>query len=156
MTPSEKPAMDAKEIRLRLREMAVALMGTASHCHCSFNPERLDGKPIYFCIYPYGYSDTSMNVTDFYDSFEELFEGFPKKYEAWRKSHHGEMLKKIALEIIRLTDLNGSCKESDLRMIKGVSSRDLDELSEAACAKANEMAGKGPFTIEKGAKGNAP
>lgn len=90
---------------------------------------------------------------------ETFEEGFSELQIKWTEFHAKEgetVIKTLALEIIRVTDLHGVCKEADLRMLAGITANDVIEFSEAACAMADEMAGKGPFTIEKGAKGNAP
>jgi hypothetical protein len=80
------------------------------------------------------------------DSFQAVIE-----YKATARS---ERVKAMALAVIKITDEAGHCNEASLRM-GGFDREEIADLGEEAAVKANEMAGRGPFTIERSANSNA-
>lgn len=67
-------------------------------------------------------------------------------WAGFQDEHARRMTADMALEIIRITDAHGTCTDAALRGDK-FSVGDVARWGAAACAKANEMAGRGPFEI---------
>lgn len=113
-----------------------------------------DEEPLKVSVYPSGVKDFAFAVMA--PSFDQLFERLSEKWEQHKVKHDAEMIRKIALEIIKITADRGECTPAALRQAS-FSKRDIERYGKAACADADEIAGKGPFTIvpEK-AGANAP
>jgi hypothetical protein len=85
-------------------------------------------------------------------AFDEII---PLMEAAWLEhgaAHREALIKKMALAIIRLTSDRGQCEDYALRM--EFSSGEVDQFGAQAEARANEIAGKGPFSITKSGRGS--
>lgn len=89
-------------------------------------------------------ADTTFSV--YADSFEELVEEVRTKWADHSEEYARKTTDDMALEIIRITDAVGECSDSALRGDKFTYS-DVTKFGVAACARAAEMASKGPFSI---------
>lgn len=79
------------------------------------------------------------------ETFEDLL---AKSQAAWAEhseQHTRDTIRNMALAFIRLTDEYGSC--SDQMLSVEFYASDVKRLGEQACAKAAEMAARGPFSI---------
>jgi hypothetical protein len=75
------------------------------------------------------------------------------KWEEYRERFAQTVTRKMALAIIRLTDEFGECTDAALR--DEFDAGQVAAYSAEACALANTMAAKGPFTIIAVAGANA-
>ncbi|MEE7491129.1 hypothetical protein [Methylobacterium oryzae] len=105
-----------------------------------------EDKPLYAAIYAtgigYGEPNFSCRGSDLGQIVADLRGG----WEGFQVEHARRMAADMALEIIRITDERGCCTDAALRGSK-FSAGDVLRFGPAACAKANEMAGRGPFEI---------
>lgn len=69
-------------------------------------------------------------------------------WDASVAAQRAERLKSMALAIIGITDDTGACTEAALKLA-GYGSDEIATLGTEATTKANEMAGRGPFSIER-------
>lgn len=84
-------------------------------------------------------------------------EAFSMAHEKWAEVKERTVAGKIesmALEIIRVTAIKGTCQGADLRTAK-FTQDDITRYGSMACAKADAMANNGPFSIAPEAKANA-
>lgn len=88
------------------------------------------------------------------DTFEEAFQRMKAMWAEYLAGIRSERIRTMALSIIRITDEAGACSEAALRLAE-YTSVEIADLGEEAAAKANEMAGRGPFSIERSANSNA-
>lgn len=79
------------------------------------------------------------------ETFEELLSAAEEAWAEHSEQHTRTTIRDMALAIIRLTDEFGSCSDQMLRV--EFSASDVKRLGEQACAKAAEMAARGPFSI---------
>jgi hypothetical protein len=89
------------------------------------------------------------------DDLRTLTDRMRASWDASLAVQRAERLKAMALSIIAITDETGGCTEAALRLA-GYSAVEIATLADEATAKANEMAGRGPFSIERSANCNAP
>lgn len=78
--------------------------------------------------------------------FAEAFADLRAKWAKRKASDDVEMIRSMALEIIRITAERGQCDAFALRADK-FSQEDVDTYGERAVADANEIASNGPFSI---------
>lgn len=88
------------------------------------------------------------------DDFEEACLLVEKNWQARKLELDEAHIKRLAIEIIKITDAKGTCTEADLRCLYYFSDKDVTEFGPAACDVANRMAGRGPFAITKTPGGN--
>jgi hypothetical protein len=88
------------------------------------------------------------------DSFQAVIERLTAMWGEYKATARSERVKAMALAVIKITDEAGHCNEASLRM-GGFDREEIADLGEEAAVKANEMAGRGPFTIERSANSNA-
>lgn len=114
---------------------------------------RIFPEPVRVALYPQGMANTRLvaagqTVTG---TLAEVRNQWLAKAAAIREA----TLRKMALEIVRLTDELGECTDAALRQKFGV--QDVEQLAEEAVERANRMAGKGPFTVRRmGGDNGAP
>jgi len=89
------------------------------------------------------------------DDLKTLTDRMRASWDATVLAQRAERLKSMALSIIGITDETGACTEAALRMAH-FGADEIAELGAEATAKANEMAGRGPFSIERSANANRP
>lgn len=87
------------------------------------------------------------------DTWEELLEAAEAKWVEHCDEHRRRTILDMAVAIIRITDEFGQCSDQMLRVEFDAGS--LKRFGADACVKANEMAGRGPFTITQTAGANA-
>lgn len=89
------------------------------------------------------------------DSFADLFPQIEAKWVAYKETHRAKTIRRLALEIIRITAELGECTDAALRGVYGFSDADVTELGSQACEDANVIAGNGPFKIVANGGANA-
>ena len=89
------------------------------------------------------------------DTFSDLFPLICDRWEAYKDAHRTKTIRKLALEIIRITAEFGECTDAHLRGVYSFSAKDVTELGTLACADANAIAGNGPFSIVANGGANA-
>lgn len=80
------------------------------------------------------------------DTWEGLFAAIQERWAEAFGEHERQLIRKMALDIIRITAEMGACSDAALRAGE-FSHEEVARYGERACADANEIAGKGPFTI---------
>lgn len=75
-------------------------------------------------------------------------------WEEHRDLHASNLIKGMALAIIRLTAENGECTDQALRV--EFAQQDIDRYGEQSAELATEMGGKGPFKIIATGQSNGP
>lgn len=80
------------------------------------------------------------------NTFEGLLAELRARWAEHAEQHVIDIIKAMALDVIRITDERGACTDADLRA-GSFSHEDVARYGERACAKAGEMASKGPFSI---------
>lgn len=111
-----------------------------------------------FNVYASGktYGDKAIPEFTFEHSFASFEEGLDAAEHAFAlhiEKHDEAARRKMALAIIELTDAEGAVTDRALRLA-GFSQTQIDAHAETAAALANEMAGKGPFTVVLEGAGN--
>jgi hypothetical protein len=160
--------MTAREFRDRM----AALMATIHHdsqCYVqvsvypSADHAVHKDAPIRVTLYPRGMGSHTdeMLITAPAETFEEAFADMAAKWSAHQEVFHARTVKRMALAIIRHQDAHGECTEAHLRTDPimsheriGFTQAEIDRYRVEACAEANKIAGKGPFTIKSTAKPN--
>lgn len=97
------------------------------------------------CCYP----NDLMNGEQFYvtgATFREVIEKLNAGWAERSATYHRETVKKMALAIISITQDIGECSDAALRG-SGFDAKDVQRFGVEACDLANEMAGRGPFSI---------
>lgn len=108
-------------------------------------------EPLSALVYPRGsfgngrVHDASFTVRAF--SFEDLLNGVRAKWIEYAEAHRQRSIREMALEIIRITAEHGECTDAQLRGSTKFSHAEIGLYGEAACADANDIAGRGPFSI---------
>lgn len=107
-------------------------------------------------IYAGGISQQHPNFACKGDDLGQVVADLRAGWAGFQDEHARRMTADMALEIIRITDERGCCTDAALRGSK-FSVGDVLRFGPGACAKANEMAGRGPFEIVSivGANGEA-
>lgn len=104
------------------------------------------GKPVSVCLYPFGLTRSSEGYLSIEaDTFREALDSIRAAWDNFRDEHKVKTIRKMALAIIRLTTELGECTDAALRSEFDPGA--VVRWGEEACAVANEMAGKGPFSI---------
>ena len=137
--------MTPREIKDALSEIAEAI-GATAYVSADITA-RNGGKPLSGCIYPNGVCKPEGNMRISADDWPELFDAL---WDAWAEhevDHRRRATNKMALEIIRITDEQGECTDAALRGAWTFTDADVARFGSDACAKADEMAGRGPFKI---------
>ena len=92
-----------------------------------------------------GYGDAEFEVTG--DTFAELYKSMADKWAGHGEIHRARTIRKMALAIIRITAELGECTDAALRNCGEFDIAQVKAYGEQACADANDIAGKGPFSI---------
>lgn len=88
------------------------------------------------------------------DDFDEACSRVRSEWDKHKADLIADKIKRLAIEIIKITDAKGVCMEADLRCLYHFSDADVSEHGAAAVDVANRMAGRGPFSIVKTPGGN--
>lgn len=110
-------------------------------------------KALMLSCYPNGIGRDALFRVDA-DDFETLFSIAQEKWAELSQVQRQRSIRKMALEIIRITAEMGECSDAALRA-EHFSAEDLARYGADAVADANEIANNGPFTIVSGASANA-
>lgn len=87
------------------------------------------------------------------NSWESLLSAADAAWDQHCDEHKRRTVIDMALAIIRMTDAHGHCSDQMMRV--EFSPGDVKRFGADACAKANEMAGRGPFLIVETIGANA-
>lgn len=139
-------AMTALEIRERVRAIA-ATLGPKAHVSADVTASRHGwSEAVTVAAYPddIGASSTAKHFN------ADTFEAALAAAEAWAATYapirREAAIRKLALDLIDLTDQHGNCTVAMLRG-RGHGQDDIDTYRDAACARAGEMSGNAPFAI---------
>ena len=142
--------MTPREIRDTANKMA-ANIGERAKVYVGFKDNDMPITGSIYTNWPAGSPAVKVDAEDWAELFGLL-------QEAW-VAHHDEycsrVTKKLALKIIQITDEQGECTDAALRGGWDFTGAQVDEFGDAACAKADEMAGRGPFEIVRVRGANA-
>jgi hypothetical protein len=105
-------------------------------------------------LYPAGICHSSGYVSADADTFEDLLAAIGSVWAESADRNRAERVRKMALEIIRITAEQGACTDAALRADE-FTADEVSRYSEAAIADANEIASNGPFSIVRLAGANA-
>lgn len=148
--PAGPGAMSAADARIAFREFAAEV---GSKAEVSVHLNRTYGAmPLTASLYLNGLcSDRELSVegASFSDCLSRLRAAWALRKEQCRR----DTITRMALVIIRATDESGACTEAALRLQFG--RLEVESLGEEACARADAMAGRGPFRIEPIPQANA-
>lgn len=86
--------------------------------------------------------------------WSEVVPALRAAWEGHRDLHASNLIKGMALAIIRLTAEHGECTDQALRV--EFAQQDIDRYGEQSAELATEMGGKGPFKIIATGQGNGP
>ena len=111
------------------------------------------GKPVHGSLYVNGMvRDVTVGVDA--DTFPEMMTLLEAAWSTRRDEHRQKTVRKMALEIIRLTAEYGAATDAALRSA-GFDQTEIDAVGAEAVADANEIASNGPFEIASVANANA-
>jgi hypothetical protein len=144
--PVEQRSMTATEVTAELNALREEIGPRAYlSLHVSVG-EHSGDKPIYAAIDAQGIRQGGPTFSVQGYDFAQVLAALRTGWAEFQDEHCRRMTADMALEIIRLTDVHGACTDAALRGDRFT----VDEVARwgaAACAKANEMAGRGPFEI---------
>lgn len=131
-------------------------VGAQAHIYVSLNAT---GYPrnsfaLNVMLYPSGMGHSSGYVSANADTFEELLDAIKAVWAEASERHHAERVRKMALEIIRVTAERGTCTEADLRA-GDFTNAEVEQFGAEAVEDANAIAANGPFSIQRLAGANA-
>lgn len=133
-------------------------IGPEAEIFTSISNNRRYGKDhdgvISAAIYTRGIAASRFAIEIFADDFETVLARAKDRWAEHAAEHRRQTVRKMALEIIRITADIGACSEAALRIT--FSAEHIALYGAEACADANEMAGKGPFAIVRMASNGAP
>lgn len=112
----------------------------------TYHTKKVHPKPLSASLYARGMYPEKMTLGVECDTFDEVVAEIERRWIEHSRQHTVDLIKAMALEVIRITDDRGACTDADLRAEK-FSHNEVARYGEAACAKASEMASKGPFSI---------
>lgn len=92
-----------------------------------------------------GYGDAEFAVTG--DTLGDLYKSLADKWGEYGEAHRTRTIRKMALAIIRITAELGECTDAALRNCGEFDHAQIKAYGEQACNDANDIAGKGPFSI---------
>jgi hypothetical protein len=81
------------------------------------------------------------------DTFAELHNALTTKWAEYEAKHRAETIRRMALAIIRITAELGECTDAALRNCGEFDPGQIKSYGEQACNDANDIAGRGPFSI---------
>lgn len=137
--------MTPTEIQKRLSKLAADIGNKA---RVSLSVTHSNRHPVSAVLYTDFPNDPIIRVTS--DEWADAVEKLERGWAEFQARHDHEMTQRMAVAIIRETDEIGECTDAALRCGQ-FSASDISKYGEAACQKANEMAGKGPFSIVRAA-----
>ena len=142
--------MSPKEIRDAL-SLLRRRVGPQASAHVTINSEPRDGL-ICAVIYPTGVCGAA-RLSIYADDWAEAITKLNEAWNEYRDAHQDDLLKRMALAIIRLTEERGECTDQMLRA--DFSAGDVTACLDRATALADKMAANGPFSVRRVADSNA-
>jgi hypothetical protein len=146
--------LSAQQYRANIQQF-LPTIGLKAECYTSIETEAHRKGLFSACIYPMGITSRS---EDGYlrveaDSLAGLWDEIQAKWSGHQTRHREQIVRKMALAIIRITSDVGECTDAALR--SEFDRAEIKTYGEEACTKANDMAGRGPFAIKamRGANG---
>jgi hypothetical protein len=104
-------------------------------------------KPIDGHCRPRGYgADSPFISTGCHEGWLDALDDCRQQWLAMKADIEKDVLRRMALAIIRITADTGACTNAALRA-DDFTEQDIAEFGDAACQQADEMASNGPFTI---------
>lgn len=79
--------------------------------------------------------------------WDELFENIKIAWRSYEATYVFETVRKIALEIIKITAERGECSEAAIRACRDLSPEQIDAFIDRAVDDANAIASNGPFSV---------
>lgn len=137
----------AGEARDAFKAFAAEISAEAS-LHVSLNTSRWEVGPdaLSATAYPRGVGkDSVFTVTA--DDWSALLTATKEKWAEYTDEHAARTIRAMALAIIRITAELGECTDAALR--SEFSEAEVRRHGERACADANDIAGRGPFSITR-------
>lgn len=119
--------------------------------------ELTDGPLFYATFYSRGICQSG--GSDFRvdaDDLPGVLLALKNKWAEYAEKHRGEITRKMALAIIRITAELGECTDAALRNCGEFDPAQIKMYGEQACGDANDIAGRGPFQIVTLGGANAP
>ena len=129
-------------IQAELKRLAAIVGGS---CNVSLNFWTYCGEPsINVCLDV----TTSSSIAKIEGgTFAEMIDKAEAAIRAYVPAQKNAMIRRMALAIIDLTDEHAECTRTMLRS-RGFIQGDIDAYSAGACARAGEMCGNTPFSVE--------
>lgn len=135
--------MTPKEIQAELNAIQ---KDVGSNAYVSLDVNTGAGKPVSAVLYPYGITHSDEGYLRIAaNSFREVIDDLWAAWVKFRDEHKTKVTRKMALAIIRITADFGACTDAALR--GEFDAAEISRCGADACVMANEMAGKGPFSI---------
>lgn len=132
---------------LEIKNELIALrseVGSKAYISVDISPH--NAEAVSGCIYPTGIGTNGARLSVRGHDWREIIDQMRAAWVAHRDQHTAQMIKDMALEIIRITAEHDECTDAALRAGK-FSDADVTRLGDQACAYATEIAANGPFTI---------
>jgi hypothetical protein len=142
-SPEMTEAMSASDLTDACAALKLTIGAKASVSIVISNTRYHTGDAVGIIVYPAGFGAT--------ESFRGATwsEAFAAAY-AWAATHkqirRNNIIRKMALAIISITDEFGECAEARLRAVD-FTREEITEFHEAACARASEMCASAPFSV---------
>lgn len=105
-----------------------------------------DAPLLWATVYPRGLGkDPAFYVRG--DTFAETLQALKDKWAEFEADHKARTIRKMALAIIRITAELGECTDAALRNCGEFDVGQIKQYGAQACADADDIAGRGPFSI---------
>lgn len=128
-------------------------MGARAEIYASISSARFrDEATISAHVYVQGMGQ-NMTFSVSGETFDLVVPSLRAKWDEHKAEHERQFTRKIAIKIIEITALIGECTDAALRDAN-FTDEDISRFGERACADANDIAGRGPFTLRKLRSGN--
>ena len=109
----------------------------SGHATASLRPEGTLGK---------------VNLSIKFSAWDEILPGLRAAWDEHRELHEANIIREMAMAIIRITMDRDECRDADLRC--DFDRQDVGRYADRAAALATEMGGKGPFVVIRTDEGN--
>jgi hypothetical protein len=110
-------------------------------------------KPISAYCRPLGFGTGLPAISEYVSDWAEGIAVIRARWAEMSERAHADIIKKMALAIIRITAEQGECTDAALRA--EFDPADCERFGDTACEKANEMAANGPFSVRRLVGANA-
>lgn len=143
------------EFQKELGSRASVLVSVNDHAFDGYDQSRTNHYQTNFrgAVYLDGMSN-GLTFMEGRDTLRDLLATLQEKWVTYKHQHELVTIRKMALAIIRITSELGECTDAALR--SEFSTELVQRFGAQACAHADDMAGRGPFTIITMGGANAP